>query len=83
MIKCSKLLSFEMLQFLRGFETSVDFRKRLLKKFNIKIIQKNKLDQLLSLIYSIPPELFEQGYHYYSLDVASLFPNVPSNRTNC
>ena len=28
-------------------------------------------------IFSIPPEPFEQGHHYYSLDVLSLFTNVP------
>ena len=32
-------------------------------------------------IRSIPLELFEQGYLYYSLDVVSLFTNVPLNRT--
>ena len=33
------------------------------------------------LICSIPPELFKQGYRYYSLDVASLFTNVLLNRS--
>ena len=28
-----------------------------------------------------PQALFQQGYHYYSLDVVSLFTNVPLNRT--
>ena len=32
-------------------------------------------------IRSILPELFEQGYRYYSLDVVSLFTNVPLNKT--
>ena len=31
--------------------------------------------------HSILPELFEQGYPYYSLDVISLFSNVLLNRT--
>ena len=29
----------------------------------------------------IPPELFDEGYRYISFDVASLFTNVPLNRT--
>ena len=37
--------------------------------------------EAVNKIRSIPPELFEQGYRYYSLDVVSLFTNVPLNRT--
>ena len=33
--------------------------------------------QVANKIRSIPPELFEQGYRYYSLDGVSLFTNVP------
>ena len=37
--------------------------------------------EAVNKICSTPPELFEQGYRYYSLDVVSLFTNVPLNRT--
>ena len=37
--------------------------------------------EAVNKIRSIPPELFEQGYRYYSLDVVSFFANVPLNRT--
>ena len=37
--------------------------------------------EAVNKISFIPPELFEQGYHYYSLDVVSLLTNVPLNRT--
>ena len=37
--------------------------------------------EAVNKIHSILPELFEQGYPYYSLDVISLFNNVPLNRT--
>ena len=37
--------------------------------------------QAVNKICSIPPELFEQGYCYYSMEVVSLFTNVPLNRT--
>ena len=37
--------------------------------------------EAVNKIRSIPPELFEQGYLYYLSDVASLFTNVPLNRT--
>ena len=33
-------------------------------------------------ICSIPTELFNEGYHYFSFDVTSLFTNVPLNKTN-
>ena len=37
--------------------------------------------EAVNKIRSIPPELFEQGYRYYSLYVVSPFTNVPLNRT--
>ena len=37
--------------------------------------------EAVNKIRSIPPELFEKGYRYYSLDVVSLFTNVPLDRT--
>ena len=37
--------------------------------------------EVVNKVRSIPPELFEQGYCYYSLDVVSLFTNVPLNST--
>ena len=37
--------------------------------------------ETVNKIRSIPPELFEKGYRYYSLDVVSVFTNVPLNRT--
>ena len=37
--------------------------------------------EAVNKIRTIPPELFEQGYRYYSLDVVSLFANVRLNRT--
>ena len=37
--------------------------------------------EAVNKIHSILPELFEQGYPYYSLDVISLFSNVLLNRT--
>ena len=35
--------------------------------------------EAVNKIYSIPPELLEQEYHYYSLDVASVFTIVYLN----
>ena len=37
--------------------------------------------ETVNKIRSILPELFEQGYCYHSVTVASLFTIVPSNRT--
>ena len=37
--------------------------------------------EAVNKIRSVSPELFEQGYCYYSVTVASLFTIVPSNRT--
>ena len=37
--------------------------------------------EAVDCIHSIPPELFDEGYHYISFDVTSLFTNVPLNRT--
>ena len=37
--------------------------------------------EAVNKIRSVLPELFEQGYCYYSVDVVSLFTIVPLNRT--
>ena len=37
--------------------------------------------EAVNKIRPVSPELFEQGYCYYSVTVASLFTIVPSNRT--
>ena len=37
--------------------------------------------EAVNKIRSIPPELIEQGYRYYSLDGVSCFTDVPLNRT--
>ena len=37
--------------------------------------------EAVSKICSIPPELLEEGYRYYSLAVVFLFKNVPLNTT--
>ena len=36
--------------------------------------------QSVKMIRNIPPELFDQGYQYFSFDVIS-FTNVPLNKT--
>ena len=35
----------------------------------------------MNRIRSIPTELFDEGYRYFSFDVTSLFTNVSSNKT--
>ena len=37
--------------------------------------------EAVDLIRSIPTELFDEGYRYFSFDVTSLFTNVPLNKT--
>ena len=37
--------------------------------------------EAVNRIRSIPPELFDEGYHYISFDITSLFTNIPLNRT--
>ena len=37
--------------------------------------------EVLDRIRSIPTELFDEGYRYFSFDVTSPFTNVPLNKT--
>ena len=37
--------------------------------------------EAVNIIHEIPPELFDQGYQYFSFDVTSLFTSVPWNKT--
>ena len=37
--------------------------------------------EVLDCIRSIPTELFDEGYRYFSFDVTLLFTNVPLNKT--
>ena len=37
--------------------------------------------EAVNIIHKIPPELFDQGYRYFSFNVTSLFTNVPLHET--
>ena len=37
--------------------------------------------EVLDRIRSIPTELFDEGYRYFSFDITLLFTNVPLNKT--
>ena len=58
------------------------FLTRLLNPLTQNVYSIKDSFEAVDHICSIPTELFNEGYHYFSFDVTSLFTNVPLNKTN-
>ena len=52
------------------------FLTRLLNPLTQNVYSKKDLFEAVDRIRSIPTELFDEGYRYFSFDVTSLFTNV-------